>query len=237
MRLALSGLVALTLTSGCIRLGYASVGRPAERKPDASHADAGTHEPDADAGSARDAAIGGKGGSAGRAAANEGAGGQLASAAGEAAAAAGEAAAGAGGADSDAGIDVNQMIGDTGLHVGDILGFYSGDWGDMVLRAQGDAIWGVYAHNGGTIVGAIQSDGVFRGWWTQLPSRTGTDAGEVEFRWSQTTGQVIALDGRWRYGTTGTWLENWDVNLVTDRSAPTDLTDRFNAASDFIAHP
>lgn len=238
MRLALSGLVALTLTSGCIRFGYDSVGQPADRKPDASHPDAGMREPDAGAGSAgRGAAVGGQGGSAGRSAANGGGGGQLTSAGGKGGGAAGEGAAGSGDADNDAGIDVNQMIGDTGLHVGDILGFYSGDWGDMVLRAHGDEIWGVYAHDGGTIVGAIQSDGVFHGWWTQLPSRAGTDAGEVEFRWSQTTGQVIALDGRWRYGTTGTWLENWDINLVTDREAPADLTDHFNATADFIAHP
>jgi hypothetical protein len=231
-----SGWVALTLTSACVRLGYDTVPGAVDRKPDASHAGAGaTYEHDAgaaDAAPAHDAAVGGKGGSGGRVAAADGGGGGHAGGAGEAAGAGGSS-----GSDGDAGIDVHQMIGDTGLHVGDILGFYSGDWGDMVLRAHGAAIWGVYAHNGGTIVGAVESDGVFRGWWSQLPARAGADAGEVEFRWSQTTGQVIALDGRWRYGTTTTWLENWDIDLVSDREAPTDLTDRFNTNSDFVAHP
>jgi hypothetical protein len=233
VRFALSGWVALTLTSGCLRFGYDSVRRPGDRKPDAALADAGAmREHDAavaDARPARDAAVGGSGG---RPAANGGGGrgGQGVSEAG-----AGGSAARARG--SDPGIDVDQTIGDTGLHVADILGFYSGDWGDMVLRAHGDVIWGVYAHAGGTLVGTIESDGVFRGWWTQLPLRIGTDAGEVEFRWSQTNGQVIALDGRWRYGTIGSWLENWDIDLVTDRQAPTDLTDRFDTPGDFVGHP
>lgn len=230
MRVALSGLVALALTSGCVRLGYDAVPGAVDRKPDASHAGTGaTYQHDAgapDAAPVHDAAVSGKGGSGGRdPAAGGGRGGHTAGAGGEAA--------GAGGA----GIDIQQMIGDTGLHVGDILGFYSGDWGDMVLHAHDTVIWGVYAHDGGTIVGAVESDGVFRGWWSQLPSRAGTDAGEVEFRWSRTTGQVIALDGRWRYGSVGTWLENWDIDLVTDREAPTDLTDRFSTSTDFVAHP
>jgi hypothetical protein len=35
---------------------------------------------------------------------------------------------------SDAGSLIDEMVGDAGLHVSDILGFYSSDWGDMVLR-------------------------------------------------------------------------------------------------------
>jgi hypothetical protein len=129
------------------------------------------------------------------------------------------------------------MLGDTGLRVSDILGFYSGDWGDMLLRKQGSEIWGTYQYDGGTIVGNITAEGVFVGWWSQLPSRSGTDAGEVEFRWSQTSGTAIALDGRWRWGTNGAWQENWDINLVTDRAAPNDLITRFDNPSDFKRHP
>jgi hypothetical protein len=225
---------------GCLRFGYDALRVRDDPKPDASHEVPDASRADsavADAGVDRDAAHGGEGG-----------GGRNAVGSGGMAGATG-AGAGAGGSsgpteddagtESDAGpgIDVDQMLGDTGLKVADILGFYSGDWGDMVLRNVGDEIWGVYAHDGGTIVGNITEEGVFVGWWSQLPSRTADDAGEVEFRWSQVNGTVIALDGRWRWGTTAEWLENWDIDLVTDRAAPVELTNRFDMPADFRRHP
>lgn len=117
------------------------------------------------------------------------------------------------------------------------MGFYSGDWGDMVLEQRGAEIWGVYRYNDGTIIGQITSQGTFAGWWSQLPTREGSDAGDVEFRWSRSNAGVVSLDGRWRYGTTANWLENWDVDLVTDRAAPSELTDRFQNTDDFKRHP
>jgi hypothetical protein len=86
---------------------------------------------------------------------------------------------------------------------------------------------------GGTDTG----EGVFVGWWSQLPSRAGADAGEVEFRWSGTSGTAIALDGRWRDGTTGEWYENRDIGLVTDRAAPSELTAVFDSPGEFKGHP
>lgn len=148
--------------------------------------------------------------------------------------------AGAGGAnDDDAGAPPPEpALGDTGLVVSDILGFYSGDWGDMVLERRAAEIWGVYNYNDGTIIGAITEDGVFAGWWSQLPTRAdGINAGEVEFRWSRSVAGVISLDGRWRYGSSGLWLENWDVDLVPDRSAPSALIDGFDDIDDFKRHP
>jgi hypothetical protein len=183
-----------------------------------------------DAAADRDAAVGGGGGGAGRSEA--GTGGEGGGATGG-----GGGSAGSDVADDDAGLDIDQAVGDTGLHVSDILGFYSGDWGEMMLRKVDAEIWGAYQYEGGTIVGNIQSDGVFVGWWTQMPTRTGSDAGEVEFRWSQASGTPVMLDGRWRYGTTGEWLENWDIDRVTDRPAPMPLSDRFNHPIDFKRHP
>jgi len=141
--------------------------------------------------------------------------------------------------DDDAGVRPSDPeLGDTGLVVSDILGFYSGDWGDMVLERRDAEIWGVYNYNDGTIIGAITGEGVVAGWWSQLPTRAeGINAGEVEFRWSRSNTGVISLDGRWRYGTSGVWLENWDVDLVTDRSAPSALTDGFDDIDDFKRHP
>jgi hypothetical protein len=230
------------------------------QQPDASHhvADA-SHAPDSavagaaaatvDAAARTDGAVAGAvakpvgavSGSAGRDAAKGGEAGRAAIGGGGVGGSAGRGGgmsigAGSGGTGAD-GAQVDDMLGDTGLRVSDILGFYSGDWGDMVLRKQADEIRGVYEHDGGTIVGAIMDDGVFVGWWSQLPSRTGTDAGEVEFRWSGTTGTAIALDGRWRWQTGGEWFENWDIGLVTDRAAPSDLTARFDSPSDFKRHP
>jgi hypothetical protein len=204
----------LALTCGCIRFGY--------DRPEIDAAMGGRDAAPQDAADQAGAAGAGTGGPGGRAG-STGSG--------------GTGGAGRGGTGNDAGVDVDQKVGDTGLKVSDILGFYSGDWGDMVLRKQGEEIWGVYAHDGGTIVGRIMVDGVFLGWWSQTPTRTGSNAGEVEFRWSQASGTAIALDGRWRYGATGDWLENWDITLVTDRAAPTELTDQFSNSADFVRHP
>lgn len=141
---------------------------------------------------------------------------------------------------ADGGVDVNMTIGHTGLKVADILGFYSGTWGDMLLRKVDNEIWGAYVYKGGTLTGSITQDGVFQGWWSQTPSRDASDndAGEVEFRWLTTDGgAVIHLDGRWRWGTDDSWQDNWDIDLVTDRSPPQPLTDHFNTPADFKHHP
>jgi hypothetical protein len=50
------------------------------------------------------------------------------------------------------------MLGDTGLRVGDVLGFYTGDWGDMLLRKQGNEIWGAAARVHIAIARARQPD-------------------------------------------------------------------------------
>jgi hypothetical protein len=179
----------------------------------------GAAPPDAaSAGSAADAAAGGAGGSV---AADSG-GGQAGAAAG------------------DAGVDitdVNPMIGDTGLRVNDVLGFYSSPaWGDMVLRAHGAEVWATYPLNNGTIIGEFTSEGVLAGWWTETPSRVGRNAGEVELRWSHVSG-TIHFEGQWRYQTSGNWYDNWDLDLVTDRSPPSALIDAFNYPNNFKRHP
>ena len=214
-----------------MRFGYEP---RALHQPDASHRDAGVmYAADAAALDAAldaamvDARVAGSGGSAGVAGQQPTAG-----------LGAGAGADAGGSSDDDAGAPIDPELGGTGLRVSDILGYYSGDWGDMVLERRSAEIWGVYNYNDGTIIGAVTADGVFEGWWSQLPTRAdGINAGEVEFRWSRTSSGVIALDGRWRYGTNGTWLENWDVELVTDRSAPSELTDAFDDLQDFRRHP
>ncbi len=146
--------------------------------------------------------------------------------------------AGSDSADPDAGVALeDRELGSTGLFVRDILGFYSGDWGDLLLRQMGDEIWGVYAYEEGSIVGRIEGDEL-HGWWSEVPSRMPTnDAGEVEFRWSIGASGMIALDGRWRYGDNGAWNEDWDINLVTDRGPLPELVERFSDPTRFPREP
>jgi len=131
----------------------------------------------------------------------------------------------------------DRPLGDSGLVVRDVLGLYSGDWGDMLLRQVGDELWGAYTFWDGTVVGSIV-DGVLRGWWSETPSRAPlADAGEVEFRWLRTEAGQVAINGRWRNGLTGPWYENFDVALVTDREPAPALVERFEDASVFLRHP
>lgn len=137
-------------------------------------------------------------------------------------------------------MDVDPPLGDSGLSLNDVLGYYSASLlsgGDLVLRKNIAEVWGVYQFNQGTVIGEITSDGVFVGWWSEAPAREGNNAGEVEYRWTQSRSGAISIDGRWRYGTSGLWFENWDASFVTDRSPPSDLVARFENVTDFRRHP
>jgi len=252
VKLARAGLVALAFDTGCLRFGYDN----AAHNPDvldASQRDAGVtlDAAVADATPGHDAAIsGGSGGNATYTGA--GTGGMAGQAAGTSGAAAGTSGVAAGssggggssgqpnaGAAADSGTDI--VLGDTGLQLSEVLGYYDasllsgGDWGAMVLRRYGAEVIGAYQYNEGTVVGEITSEGIFVGWWSQLPSRAGLDAGEVEFRWYR-SGSTIAFDGRWRWGSSGTWYENWDANL-TNRTPPNELVAAFDNVENFHRHP
>ena len=118
--------------------------------------------------------------------------------------------------------------------VGDIVGTWSGTFGTLVIREVGDELWGAYGHDMGTIRGEMRGD-VFVGWWCEDPSRQAPgDAGEVELRFSRDDRGVI--DGRWRYGTGGQWVDDWDMTPVAT-PPPADLTARFDVAAWFCSHP
>ncbi len=125
--------------------------------------------------------------------------------------------------------------GDAPIAPNEVAGYYSGQWGDMVLRLVGDEIWGAYTHDQGTIIGRYV-DGVLVGWWSEFPSRLPTaDAGEVEFRFTR-VGNVVRMDGRWRYGTEQAWREDWDIDQV-NAPPPSELSLRFATPAVFIRHP
>lgn len=129
-------------------------------------------------------------------------------------------------------------VGD-GIPVEQIAGHWAGrEWGDLYVRASSDGnVWGVYPHDTGTVVGRVDPDGVFRGWWCEAPSRQPPgDAGDVEWRFGRGADGTLQLDGRWRYGSEGTFRENWDLTW-TDAAVDPALASRFDDASQFCLHP
>lgn len=97
----------------------------------------------------------------------------------------------------------------------DFAGFWTGEWGDQVMRLEPDGrtIVGVYGHEDGQLVGTVSSDGVLRGWWCELPTRKpDQDAGPVEMRIVEGP-DGPAIDGRWTWGPAhGQWRKNWDIS-------------------------
>ncbi|MBI4613814.1 MAG: hypothetical protein HY720_09405 [Planctomycetes bacterium] len=92
-----------------------------------------------------------------------------------------------------------------------------------------------YDWDSGTIVLSYQ-DGVFRGWWCETPTRQApADAGQVEFRMFRRGDQPF-LNGRWRYGESGEWQEDWDLEWVS-RDIPKKGLSRFEEVDVFRDPP
>jgi hypothetical protein len=121
-----------------------------------------------------------------------------------------------------------------------ILGYWSGDWGQMVLRAgpTPQSVIGTYNHDEGTVSGQYDPrTGRFTGWWCESPSRQASaDAGDVEFIFtgSGADGRPAHLDGKWRYGTDGQFNEDWDL-APAEGDPPVELIARFGNAGAFCA--
>jgi hypothetical protein len=114
----------------------------------------------------------------------------------------------------------------------EVEGYWTGDWGKLMLRSVGDEVRATYLHDEGTVTGRMSEEGVVVGWWCEAPSREAPkDAGQVEFRFVDTDGQ-LALDGRWRYASEGEWREDWDLVRVNEQP-PEELVARFNDEAAF----
>ena len=112
----------------------------------------------------------------------------------------------------------------------------SASFGVLVFRQDGDEVRAVYRFTRGTVVGRIDPDGVFRGWWCQGATRQPPDfAGEVEWRLVRRPGGSEIIYGTWRYGTTET-QGGWDLEFVGGPEPP-DLAPRFDDPSLFCRHP
>ncbi len=113
-----------------------------------------------------------------------------------------------------------------------LMGYYTGDWGQLLLRQVGDEVWGSYTHDAGGVRGRLFSDGHFEGVWCEDPSRTGDlDAGLVRFELSQASG-VAALDGTWGYGSAIPSRDDWDLTMSSE-PVPAELEARFTDPTRF----
>jgi hypothetical protein len=118
----------------------------------------------------------------------------------------------------------------------ELAGHWKSDsWGDMVFRFEApNTMRGAYTHDDGTVLGTY-SNGIFRGWWTEVTSRQpDADAGEVEFRFVRNADGTLTIDGRWCYGHTHEWHDDWDMNKSPD-SAPAALVNRLDDKSAYPA--
>ncbi len=113
----------------------------------------------------------------------------------------------------------------------DVTGFWSGDWGDLVLRVEGTKVIATYAYDQSEIVGTLSGRRI-TGWWCEVPTRKGpTDSGPVQFDFigdPRTSGRI---DGRWQYASAGAdaqWSEDWDISAKSAEPPPQELVDRLD---------
>ena len=132
------------------------------------------------------------------------------------------------------------------LTVSDLVGLWNsdGNFGALYFHFQpaSGRFEATYRHDNGTIVGKIDSDGAFRGWWSELPGRKeGKKAGEVEFRLLK--GSPKQLWGLRTYGTAiqqGTDVQatsNWALTFVGGKVVPIDLAAQFHVPHSFPTQP
>ena len=111
----------------------------------------------------------------------------------------------------------------------DVAGYWTGDWGQLVLGERNGKVVGAYSHDEGVIVGSLQA-GVLIGWWCEVPSRKPSkDAGDVEMKFVTIDGKR-SIDGRWRYGSEGEWREDWDISWDAGTPDPA-LVKRLDSAT------
>jgi hypothetical protein len=131
--------------------------------------------------------------------------------------------------------DATLPAAESGVKLEEVVGFWSGDWGNLVLKQFGETVMGAYAHRDGTLLCRFEK-GTLVGWWTEAPSREPDgDAGDLEIHFVK-KGGVLTLLGRYRHGTSGPWLEEWNLKRLPDEPPP-ELEARFAETALFHPHP
>jgi hypothetical protein len=89
------------------------------------------------------------------------------------------------------------------------ISLWEGDFQAHVIERSGDEVWAAYEHDNGLFYGTIQG-GVLKGWWCERPHHFPADNGTIEMRFAHDPNGRPKLDGRYRYGDTGDWHDDWD---------------------------
>ena len=99
---------------------------------------------------------------------------------------------------------------------------WSSSYGTLALTVSADgAVYGVYTHDSGIIVGHYE-DGLLLGQWCELPTRHGPDdGGPVQLRFARSANK-LQLNGRWTYGEspTATWRNDFQGATIDDPPPP-----------------
>jgi hypothetical protein len=95
--------------------------------------------------------------------------------------------------------------------IAEMNGVWETPFGMLKLEVDTDGrAYGVYAHEGGVIVGRYYR-GVMTGWWCEEPSRRPReDAGLVQMQFVRGPHRIL-FDGQWKYGDDANtpWVRNW----------------------------
>lgn len=117
----------------------------------------------------------------------------------------------------------------------EVPGFWTGEWGNLVLQPRGGEVWGAYTHRDGTLVGRFER-GAIVGWWSEAPTREASgDAGEVEIHFVRGA-DGLSLLGRYRHGTQGPWIQVWNLRR-SEVAPPPELEARFAEPALFRSRP
>jgi hypothetical protein len=114
------------------------------------------------------------------------------------------------------------------VRVDAIVGYWTGDWGDLLLvDGGGGRVDGAYSFDRGAVTGTL-SGGTFVGRWCEEPRAGPTDEGPVEFTFVLVNGRW-QIDGRWKYdsdGAAGAWREDWDLSERSGSAPTRELAER-----------
>ncbi len=117
-----------------------------------------------------------------------------------------------------------------------IEGYYNDPkWGDMAIKFEGTTFKAAYAYRKGTVTGTWdEATNTIKGWWCE--EDRSANNGDVEFIFEKKGTSAIAMDGKYRFGSSGGWNQDWDLTKV-EGAAPADLIARFEDASAFCTKP
>ena len=92
-------------------------------------------------------------------------------------------------------------------------GTWDSTWGKMYLTQTGNIVTGNYEHDNGKINGTINGNNLI-GTWAESPTYLPpNDAGDFILTMSS---DCKSFTGKWRYGTSGDWKEDWYGTKVSD---------------------